>query len=268
MTRLHPWNSPQSVSANPSPTNTDFRITDCFLFHVDRLHKWRLLLTWGSSNSLTTWLRRRVWCLQDDETFAIICSSWTSCVNSVVQHVHSRRRYFPSRDDDRKLVYRQWQRLVHGLLDQEVLAEFIQHWQSERLDDKWFFKPAADVRVSSDDCVSDASENKSSFLLIYQVVWQQHLLSLYSKELVFMDATYKTSKYAVPMFFVSVQTNCGHFVVGVFLMETEDSQSLTEALQIFSSMNNNWSLKVAMLVSERWDVSVCITSAEITFCQN
>lgn len=165
----------------------------------------------------------------------------------------TNRRYYPSRADVRKLMYRQRQRLLHGLLDQEVLAQFIDRWRQERPDDKWFYRPAAIVSLSAAGNVEDITEAKSdqsqTFLLIYQSAWQQRLLMRYGKELIFMDATYKTTKYALPMFFICIQTNCGYSVVGVIVLENEDSESLAEALHIFSSMNDNWSPKAVMLDS-------------------
>ena len=50
--------------------------------------------------------------------------------------------------------------------------------------------------------------------------------------LVLMDATYKTCKLALPLFFLVVRTNVGYSVVAEFIIQHEDTTSITEALKI------------------------------------
>lgn len=45
-----------------------------------------------------------------------------------------------------------------------------------------------------------------------------------------MDATYKTCKLALPLFLLVVKTNVGFQCVGTYVVQTEDSVSLEEAL--------------------------------------
>ena len=45
-----------------------------------------------------------------------------------------------------------------------------------------------------------------------------------------MDATYKTCKLALPLFFLVVRTNVGYSVVAEFIIQHEDTTSITEAL--------------------------------------
>ena len=47
-----------------------------------------------------------------------------------------------------------------------------------------------------------------------------------------MDATYKTCKLALPLFFLVVHTNVGYSVVAEFIIQHEDTTSITEALTI------------------------------------
>jgi hypothetical protein len=60
------------------------------------------------------------------------------------------------------------------------------------------------------------------------------MLQRYGEEMVFLDATYRTTKYALPLFFLCVHTNSGYYVVGAFVTQREDSQSISEALSILS----------------------------------
>ena len=54
------------------------------------------------------------------------------------------RRYCPSREDIRKLIYRRKQQNFHGLLDQQYLLEKMEKWRSGENADNWF------VRLSED----------------------------------------------------------------------------------------------------------------------
>ena len=87
-----------------------------------------------------------------------------------------------------------------------------------------FFRPLSDTH----------SEN---FLLVYQTKCQQDLMRRYGNEICLLDATYKTTHYSVPMFFVVVPINTGYQVVGTFRVSTETSAAITEALQMLLEWN-------------------------------
>ena len=53
-----------------------------------------------------------------------------------------------------------------------------------------------------------------------------------------MDATYKTCKLALPLFFLVFKTNVGYSVIAEFVIQHEDTKSIAEALGI---------------LKERWD---------------
>ena len=56
-----------------------------------------------------------------------------------------------------------------------------------------------------------------------------------------MDATYKTTKYALPLFFICLHTNVGYKVVAEFICQNEDSKSIAEALAVIRGWNTWWS---------------------------
>ncbi|XP_033730681.1 uncharacterized protein LOC117320120 [Pecten maximus] len=156
------------------------------------------------------------------------------------------RRFFPSKEDIRKLIYQQRRKSVHSLIDQEDLAEKIRVWKDERPDDSWTLRLSSFVKrplnedeedEDVDHCMTTDDER---FLVVYQSAWQRRLLQRYGKELVYVDATYRTTKYALPLFFVCVQTNCGYSVVASFVLEKEDSTSIAEALRIIQENNLQW----------------------------
>ena len=80
----------------------------------------------------------------------------------------------------------------------------------------------------------------TTFLFVYQETWQQKLLLKYGNILSLLDATYKTTKYALPLFLLCVQTNCGYVPVAQFIIEQESALHIGEALKIISSWNTAW----------------------------
>ena len=55
-----------------------------------------------------------------------------------------------------------------------------------------------------------------------------------------MDATYKTTKYDLPLFFITVHTNSGYCVVAEFIVQSESQCYIEEALSIIRSWNPDW----------------------------
>ena len=84
-------------------------------------------------------------------------------------------------------------------------------------------------------------------MFVHQEEWQRRLLLRYGSDLVLMDATYKTTKYAIPLFFVCVHTNVGYKVVAEFLCQNEDNECIAEALNIIKSWNPTWKPKYFMV---------------------
>lgn len=78
---------------------------------------------------------------------------------------------------------------------------------------------------------------ESSLLFVYQNGWQKRLLARYGEEMLMLDATYRTTRYAVPLFFLVVKTNVNYQIVGMFVCENESEECITEALGIFKSWN-------------------------------
>ena len=63
----------------------------------------------------------------------------------------------------------------------------------------------------------------------------------YGNELSFLGATYKTTRYALPLFFLVVKTNVDYQIVAIFVCEGESTQNITEELNVIKTWNPNWS---------------------------
>ena len=58
-----------------------------------------------------------------------------------------------------------------------------------------------------------------------------------------MDATYKTTKYSLPLFFLCVKTNVNYTVVADFVIESENTDKIFEALSVIKLWTPGWNPK-------------------------
>lgn len=79
--------------------------------------------------------------------------------------------------------------------DQENLSQEIENWRAD-----------SNIQFRKGD-------GDQKLLFVHQNKDQKRLLELYGNDMVFLDATYKTTSYALPLFFLSVQTNTDHQVL-------------------------------------------------------
>jgi len=153
----------------------------------------------------------------------------------------SNRRYHPTKRDLRNHVSRAIAAQKYSKDDQESSGRKIEEWQENSPSSRFFFRPHhAKQTEEAQDKKAEEDQPQQKFLFIHQEEWQQRLSQRYGSELVFMDATYKTTKYAIPLFFVYVRTNVDYKVVAEFMTQYEDQQSISEALSILKSWNPLW----------------------------
>ena len=63
--------------------------------------------------------------------------------------------------------------------------------------------------------------NSSVGMWVHQTDWQKNLLVHYGNTISLIDATYKTTKYELDLFFICVQTNIGYSIAGKFIVQSE-----------------------------------------------
>jgi len=66
------------------------------------------------------------------------------------------------------------------------------------------------------------------------------MLHLYGLHMCLIDATYKTTVYDMPLFFLCVLTNAGYVNVATFLLSDERQESIAEALRKIAELNPDW----------------------------
>ena len=125
-------------------------------------------------------------------------------------------------------------------------------WRSGKKDfphGKFFFHECADNDVVSpvseefdadEDVLLDNPLNVQGLLFCHQTEWQRRLLMRYRNEICLLDATYKTSRYALPLFFMCVRINVNYIVVASFIVQSETTAAVAEALEIMKEWNPDW----------------------------
>ena len=81
-------------------------------------------------------------------------------------------------------------------------------------DDQENLQKAIDVysEKSGDSFCFHKSSTDTKLLYVHQTAQQRRLLERYGDDLVCLDATYKTSQYSLPLFFLVVKTNVDYQV--------------------------------------------------------
>ena len=85
-----------------------------------------------------------------------------------------------------------------------------------------------------------ADDFEETLLYVHQDKWQRGLLKWYGNNLTLLDATYKTTKYDLALFFLCVKTNVGYSVVGEFIIQSENGKQIGEAINILKNWNQEW----------------------------
>ena len=61
--------------------------------------------------------------------------------------------------------------------------------------------------------------SSNSLLFVYQSKWQMDLIKRYGNEMVLVDAAYKTTRYALLLFFMVVKANVDYQTEASFVIE-------------------------------------------------
>eukprot|EP00057_Strongylocentrotus_purpuratus_P015225 XP_011669699.1 PREDICTED: uncharacterized protein LOC105440834 [Strongylocentrotus purpuratus] len=147
--------------------------------------------------------------------------------------------YFPSDECIAQHIYSAKMSMRYSKVDQDNLQKQVEEWQFQNPEDRFFIQlptkpPQEGSFVIEDDEVLPSSSSPDEFFFCHQTKFQRHLLSRYGNEMTFLDATYKTSHYALPLFFVAVKTNVGYSVVAQFVVQSETREVIVKGLKMIS----------------------------------
>ena len=85
---------------------------------------------------------------------------------------------------------------------------------------------------STDGIKISISDQSNNFLIVHQTKWQTELVLKYGGEIAYWMQCKKTSRYALPIFFLCMKTNVDYCVVASFVVQLENADAINEALQL------------------------------------
>lgn len=103
--------------------------------------------------------------------------------------------------------------------------------------------PETSSIAESEQGVCEGASVSDSLLYVHQEEWQRDLLKTYGNTITLMDATYKTTKYSIPLFFLCVKTNVNYTVIAEFVIQSESADKIFEALSVIKTWVPNWDPK-------------------------
>ena len=80
----------------------------------------------------------------------------------------------------------------------------------------------------------------SPFVFAHQSKWQQDMLQLYGSYMCSTDATYSTTVYDMPLFFLCVFSNVGYVNAATFLLSDERLESIASGINQITKWNPEW----------------------------
>ena len=157
----------------------------------------------------------------------------------------TNRAYYPTKTDIKNHVYSAKRAQELSKLDQDNLSLKIEQWKGENPTTRFHYRPYKEIKQEHSDCTFvKADDQQAAFsqtlLYVHQEQWQQQLLRRYGNTIVLIDATYKTTKYELPIFFVTVKTNVGYTPIAEFVVQSETGDKIAEALKVLASWNPEW----------------------------
>ena len=168
----------------------------------------------------------------------------TLCKELGYQAKQSDRALYPTTTDIRNHVYSAKKALELSKLDQENTRLKIDQWQSTNSESSYFFRPFVlqdgEPAVKEEDKQRPSLTCSQTLLVIHQEKWQKQLLERYGNTMSMLDATYKTMKYELALFFLCVRTNVGYSVVAEFIVQEESAEKIAEALGVIKQWNPSW----------------------------
>ena len=153
------------------------------------------------------------------------------------------RAFYPLLEDIRNHVSKAKKALELSKFDQQNLQLKIEEWKASSPHSSFFFRPYKS-NPDTEETPSATNQGDKTLLYVQQEDWQKIQLIQYGNTVTLMDATYKTTKYSIPLFFVCVKTNVSYSVVAEFIIQSETIDNIFEALSVLKLWNPDWEPKL------------------------
>jgi hypothetical protein len=164
---------------------------------------------------------------------------YVKCQFSASKPAPTDRSYYPTTTDIHNHMYKARMAMQLSKFDQENLAAKINEWKKSNSEDFHFFRPYTSEEEVTEQ-VPPENTPTHTLLWVHQQKWQRELMARYGNHISLIDATYRTMKYELPLFFVCVRTNVGYSVAAQFIVQSESVERISEALSVLKEWNSNW----------------------------
>ena len=94
-----------------------------------------------------------------------------------------------------------------------------------------------DIEFDEIDAVKAVPSGNGKMMFVYQSKEMKNMYERYGNHMILLDAICKTTRYALPLFFVVVQTNVNFQVCCVTVLQEESTEMITKALKICTEWN-------------------------------
>lgn len=180
------------------------------------------------------------------------------------------RDFYPTKADIKNHIQKALRKDRFSSLDQENVAVYLEQMNEKAPGTRCFFRayhvkslendpdgqkePQAEL-LDCDALETVAQECEQTLLLCIQTEFMKELMLKYSDVVVCLDATYKTTDYALPLFLIVVKTSSCYAVAGAFIVQFETALCIEEALNIFKAWNPTLSPKFWMVDYSQAEIS-------------
>ncbi|KAL3193842.1 hypothetical protein MRX96_000130 [Rhipicephalus microplus] len=186
----------------------------------------------------------------------------------------SCRAFFPTHLDISNQIQAVLKKDRFSTVDQENARIIIEKIRGEQTESSVVYRPYAArsfVGNSDSDNVEEgvASECEDTLLFCFQTKFMRSMLKKYVGSVVCLDATHKTTDYALPLFLLVVKTPSGYTPAGVFIIQFETAHCIAEALDGFKQWCDNWSPQYWMVDYSKAEISTIkqvFPESQISIC--
>ena len=88
-----------------------------------------------------------------------------------------------------------------------------------------------DTEFDEIDAINAIASCNGKMMFVYQSKEMKNMYKRCGNRMILLNATYRTTKYALPLFFVVVQTNVNFQVCCVIVLQEESTEMITKGIK-------------------------------------
>ena len=141
--------------------------------------------------------------------------------------------FYPLKQDITNHINMAKKSIDMSTFDQENMRKKVEEWEKSKLKSSFYFRPYGKKAAENE------SGEEQNFLNVHQEEWQKEFLTTFGNTITLTNATYKTTKYSIPLFFLCVKIKVNNTVVTEYVIQLENTNHIFEALSIIKSRTPN-----------------------------